>query len=144
VAHPRQAARVARAARHPERRADALAARRIRRVMARRVALKRSEGSSPPPDPSGPPAEPGPQDDGHGRPEPVSLAERRQDLGAPLIAPTRRHWDLFVQLSANVQGPLVSDAYLAALAIEHGCELITTDADFSRFNGLRWRHPLSA
>ena len=40
--------------------------------------------------------------------------------------------------------PLVADAYLAALAIEHGCELITTDSDFSRFAGLRWRHPFAA
>ncbi len=63
---------------------------------------------------------------------------------AVLVAPSRRHWDLFVELCAAIQGPLVSDAYLAALAIEHGCELITTDADFARFKGLRWRHPLSA
>ena len=41
-------------------------------------------------------------------------------------------------------GPQVADAYLAALAIEHGCELITTDSDFARFKGLRWRHPLDA
>ena len=45
------------------------------------------------------------------------------------------------------QGPygisdLVPDAYLAALAIESGSEWITTDRDFSRFPGLRWRHPL--
>jgi predicted nucleic acid-binding protein len=38
---------------------------------------------------------------------------------------------------------LVSDAYLAALAIESGSEWITTDRDFSRFPGLRWRHPLA-
>src|SRR5579862_2428886 len=63
---------------------------------------------------------------------------------AVMIAPTRRHWDVFVGLCANVQGPLVSDAYLAALAIEHGCELVTTDGDFARFAGLRWHHPLSA
>ena len=63
---------------------------------------------------------------------------------AVLIAPGRPHWDLFVDLCANIQGPLVSDAYLAALAIEHGCELITTDSDFARFKGLRWRHPHSA
>jgi predicted nucleic acid-binding protein len=37
---------------------------------------------------------------------------------------------------------LVPDAYLAALAIESGSEWITTDRDFSRFPGLRWRHPL--
>jgi uncharacterized protein len=63
--------------------------------------------------------------------------------GAVLVAPSRRHWDLFIELCANILGPLVTDAYLAALAIEHGCELITTDSDFARFNGLRWRHPLS-
>ncbi len=61
-----------------------------------------------------------------------------------LVMPSRRHWDLFVELCANIQGPLVTDAYLAALAMEHGCELVTTDSDFSRFKGLRWRHPLSA
>jgi predicted nucleic acid-binding protein len=44
----------------------------------------------------------------------------------------------------RLEGPLVTDAYVAALAIEHGCELITTDSDFSRFQGLRWRHPLGA
>jgi toxin-antitoxin system PIN domain toxin len=58
------------------------------------------------------------------------------------VAPSRRHWDVFLTLCAHVQGPRVSDAYLAALAIEHGCELITTDSDFARFQGLRWRHPL--
>lgn len=63
---------------------------------------------------------------------------------ASLIAPTRRHWVLFVDLCRDVRGPLVADAYLAALAIEHGCELITTVGDFARFRGLRWRHPLAA
>lgn len=63
---------------------------------------------------------------------------------AVLLTTSRRHWDLFLDLCANVQGPLVTDAYLAALAIEHGCELITTDSDFARFKGLRWRHPLRA
>jgi hypothetical protein len=62
---------------------------------------------------------------------------------AVMIAPSRRHWDIFVGLCANIQGPLVTDAYLAALAIEHGCELATTDSDFARFPGLRWRHPLA-
>ncbi len=37
---------------------------------------------------------------------------------------------------------LVTDAHLAALAMEHGCELISTDSDFSRFPGIRWRNPL--
>lgn len=63
---------------------------------------------------------------------------------ASLITPSRRHWDVFVTLCADLKGPLVTDGYLAALAIEHGCELITTDGDFARFPGLRWRHPLAA
>lgn len=60
------------------------------------------------------------------------------------IAPGPRHWDIFRSLCTNsgARGNLVPDAYLAALAIEHGCEWITTDRDFSRFEGLRWRHPL--
>jgi toxin-antitoxin system PIN domain toxin len=64
---------------------------------------------------------------------------------AVVALPTHRHWRLLTDLciSANIRGPLVSDAYLAALAIEHGCELVTTDSDFARFEGLRWRHPLS-
>jgi uncharacterized protein len=39
-------------------------------------------------------------------------------------------------------GNLTTDAHLAALAIEHGAELCSTDADFSRFAGLRWANPL--
>lgn len=60
------------------------------------------------------------------------------------IRPGTRHWGIFTDLCrrANVKGPLVADAYLAALAIESGSEWITTDRDFSRFPGLRWRHPL--
>ncbi|HEY2960469.1 MAG TPA: type II toxin-antitoxin system VapC family toxin [Actinomycetota bacterium] len=60
------------------------------------------------------------------------------------VAPGPRHWDIFTQLcrAAGVKGNLVPDAYLAALAIESGSEWITTDRDFSRFRGLRWRHPL--
>ena len=63
---------------------------------------------------------------------------------AVFVIPSRTHWDLFVKMCHAIEGPLVSDAYVAALAIEHGCELITTDSDFARFQGLRWRHPLGA
>ena len=60
------------------------------------------------------------------------------------IAPGQRHWDLFQDLCrrAQAKGSLVPDAYHAALAIESGCEWITTDRDYARFPGLRWRHPL--
>jgi hypothetical protein len=39
---------------------------------------------------------------------------------------------------------MVTDAYFAALALESGCEWVTTDRDYARFAGLAWRHPLSS
>lgn len=61
------------------------------------------------------------------------------------VSPGQRHWRIFTRLcrDAGVRGNLVPDAYLAAMAIESGSEWITTDRDFARFPGLRWRHPLS-
>ena len=76
----------------------------------------------------------------------VAFAETlRAQANAVLLAPGLRHWDLFLDLcrSADARGNLVADAYLAALALETGSELITTDRDFARFPGLRWRHPLA-
>lgn len=60
------------------------------------------------------------------------------------LAPGPAHWSIFTDLCrrASVKGSMVLDAELAALAIEHRCEWITTDGDFARFPGLRWRHPL--
>ncbi|MDH5804709.1 MAG: VapC toxin family PIN domain ribonuclease, partial [Gemmatimonadota bacterium] len=49
-----------------------------------------------------------------------------------------------VASGADARGNLAQDAYFAALAIESGCEWITTDRDYARFPGLRWRHPLQA
>ena len=62
-----------------------------------------------------------------------------------VVSPGVRHWDIFARLcrESGARGPLVPDAYFAALAIETGCEWITTDRDFARFKGLRWRHPLA-
>jgi predicted nucleic acid-binding protein len=61
-----------------------------------------------------------------------------------LIQPTDRHWVVFQQVLAGGQAManLVTDAHLAALAMEHDCELNSTDSDFSRFSGLRWKNPL--
>ena len=58
-----------------------------------------------------------------------------------LVAPGSRHWEIFAALcvGAGAKGNLVPDAYLAAMAIESGCEWVSTDRDFSRFKGLRWR-----
>ena len=60
------------------------------------------------------------------------------------VQPGEGHWPLFATLcrEAKARGNLATDAWLAALAIEHGCTLLTTDRDFSRFRGLRWEHPL--
>jgi uncharacterized protein len=61
-----------------------------------------------------------------------------------IFAPGPDHWRLFTQLcrKTGAKGNLVPDAYHAALAIETGCEWISLDRGFSRFPGLRWRHPL--
>lgn len=61
-----------------------------------------------------------------------------------LIHPGDQHWALFQQLlrGGKAVGNLVSDAHLAALAVEHNCVLHSTDADFSRFRGLKWRNPI--
>jgi toxin-antitoxin system PIN domain toxin len=60
-----------------------------------------------------------------------------------VVSPGERHWSIFTRLcdEADARGNLVPDAYLAALAIETGSELITTDRDFARFPGLDWRPP---
>jgi toxin-antitoxin system PIN domain toxin len=59
------------------------------------------------------------------------------------VAAGERHWDIFAGLcrDARAKGNLIPDAYLAALAIESGSEWTTTDRDYSRFPGLRWRDP---
>jgi len=75
----------------------------------------------------------------------LEFAEQvREQPGAMLIEPGERHWSIFRRLcmEAKAKGNLVPDAYFAALAIEGGCEWITTDRDYSRFPGLRWRSPL--
>jgi hypothetical protein len=63
---------------------------------------------------------------------------------ATVVHPTNRHpavlRDLLTQL--GTAGNLVTDAHLAALAIEHGAELASADGDFARFGGVRWTHPL--
>lgn len=60
------------------------------------------------------------------------------------VEPGARHWSIFTKLCLehDARGNLVPDAYLAAIAIESGCELVTTDRDFARFAGLRSRLPL--
>ena len=61
-----------------------------------------------------------------------------------LLSPGEQHWIILRQMLVDGQarGPLVSDAHLAALTIEYGGILQTTDRDFARFPGLRWKNPL--
>jgi hypothetical protein len=69
----------------------------------------------------------------------------RGRVNAVPVVPGARHWEIFTRLcrEAGARGNLIPDAWLAALAIEWGCEFITTDRDYARFPALRWRHPLA-
>jgi toxin-antitoxin system PIN domain toxin len=60
-----------------------------------------------------------------------------------VVQPGSRHCSIFEDLcrTALASGNLVQDAWFAALAVESGCEWLTTDGDFARFPGLRWRRP---
>jgi len=62
---------------------------------------------------------------------------------AVLLHPTARHLSVLGGLlaPAGTGGNLVSDAHLAALALEHGAQVVSFDADFSRFSGVRWTRP---
>ena len=61
------------------------------------------------------------------------------------LVPGDQHWPLLRRMfiEGQASGPLVSDAIIAALTIEYGGVLHTTDRDFARFPGLRWKNPLS-
>ena len=83
------------------------------------------------------------------RPAPVNLAwgqvQRWLSAGnvwTPL--PGNRHQEILGRLLDRLGGgaKLIPDAHLAAIAIEHGLDLCSTDGDFARFEGLRWVNPL--
>lgn len=84
-------------------------------------------------------------------PRPFRPEQALEEIAAIRVAPAfvavdpgPRHWEIFTELcrKADAIGNHVPDAYLAAIAIEHGCEWITADRGFARYPGLRWRHPL--
>jgi toxin-antitoxin system PIN domain toxin len=84
---------------------------------------------------------------------PLSAAEAEAAISswlaqpvAGIVEPGERHWDILRGLVRDGQttGPLVMDAVLAAIAIEHGATICTTDRDFSRFPGIKWMNPLAA
>ena len=67
-------------------------------------------------------------------------------LGQPNCEPVRpgpRHWPIFTRICVEVgiTGPRITDAWFAALAIEHGCVWVTYDRDYTRFPELNWREP---
>lgn len=63
---------------------------------------------------------------------------------ARVVHPGPQHLEIFEDLCrrSGATGKLVADAQHAAVAVEHGCTMLTTDSDFDRFPGLRWQHPL--
>jgi toxin-antitoxin system PIN domain toxin len=73
----------------------------------------------------------------------VASSLREQPNRVPL-EPGPRHWAIFERLcrESRARGNLVADTYLAALAIESGCEWVTTDRDFGSLPGLTVRNPL--
>jgi len=83
---------------------------------------------------------------------PLSMAEAERHVSswlaqpvAGILEPGDRHWAILQGLTRDGQvfGPLVMDAVLAAIAIEHGATLCSTDRDFARFPGLTWTNPLT-
>jgi toxin-antitoxin system PIN domain toxin len=82
--------------------------------------------------------------------KPLTIAEAAQVVSSWLsvpvvqvVEPGERHWEILgrVLVEAQVSGPLVTDAALAALALEHGAAICTTDRDFTRFAGIRIVEP---
>jgi toxin-antitoxin system PIN domain toxin len=61
-----------------------------------------------------------------------------------IIVPGDQHWEILknLLLSGGTAGNLTTDAHLAAMAIEHGCELASADNDFRRFSGIKLVNPL--
>lgn len=72
------------------------------------------------------------------------VTELTRRPNARVVAPGSDHLTIFEDLCrrSKAHGKLAADAQHAAIAIEHGCTFVTTDSDFDRFPGLRWRHPL--
>ena len=83
-------------------------------------------------------------------PRPIDVAQATEQVRswlrcstAVVVEPGARHVEVLANLltASGVGGNLVGDAHLAAIAIEHGAELVSFDRDFARFAGLRWTLP---
>lgn len=58
--------------------------------------------------------------------------------------PTARHREILATLlEGETRHDVANDAHLAALAVEHGLTVCSSDRDFSRFPGIRWENPLA-
>lgn len=86
-------------------------------------------------------------------PHPFSITEATEIVSewlerpsVTILLPGERHWAIMsgLLLQGQAYGPLVMDAHLAALAIEHGATLYSTDKDFSRFPALQVINPLNS
>jgi toxin-antitoxin system PIN domain toxin len=73
------------------------------------------------------------------------IDEWLEQTNTRVLVPGDQHWPIFRQMIGEGQatGPLVTDAQLAALTMEYGGVLYTTDRDFAKFPGLRWVNPLA-
>jgi len=74
----------------------------------------------------------------------VSRLLERPNVG--ILQPTRRHFEVVGELArtGKARGPLLMDAHIAALAVEHGATLFSSDRDFARFRGVRVEDPLAS
>jgi uncharacterized protein len=84
--------------------------------------------------------------------QPLTISEAQTAISswlaqpsAGILEPAERHWDILsdVLRKGQTSGPLVMDAVLAAIAIEHGATIFTTDRDFARFPDVKWTNPLA-
>lgn len=76
----------------------------------------------------------------------AAISSWLEQPAAEILEPGDRHWEILTALvrEGQASGPLVTDAAIAAIAIEHGAVLCTTDRDFARFPRLKWSNPLAA
>ena len=84
--------------------------------------------------------------------QPLSISEAEAIISswlaqpiAGILEPGERHWQILsaLMIQGQTTGPLVMDAVIAAIALEHGATLYTTDRDFSRFNELKIVNPIN-
>jgi toxin-antitoxin system PIN domain toxin len=85
--------------------------------------------------------------------EPLTMGDAAAAVGSwlaqpqvAILQPSDRHWEILQSLLqvGQVRSRLVTDAHIAALALEHGATLCTNDRDFARFPDLRLENPLEA